>query len=503
MADPTPHAVSPPLTASALKLGGTRDRPKNSDRLLLPFDPPRREHSVLGLAVCGLIAVDRHSVILDANPQVLTWLDCDREAVIGRPLETLLTLRMPLAGADGQRPTDATLHGVSGVVRPVVVGSLGQDQCGVERLAVYDVSTRSAFSLGFQGAEAKTERGRQRLQILLNAAVGFGNVRTEIDAAELLVDVAKRAFAASAVSVQLAGAEGLFHAAGVNPLAAHWPTGLRPAGTVTMLGGEVLIVRSPDEADSHLPGVGVSDIYRAGGVHAAIASPMRSHGDAVGSMICFFDHPREFDEEAVPLAEALSNQAAQAISRIRLEDTLRRAAMHDEVTGLPNRRLIEEDVTRTILQGYSALTVIFIDLDGFKAVNDLLGHAAGDALLREIGQRLRGVIRETDVLGRFGGDEFIAVAAVDSVGDAAVLADRIRASIAEPYDELPSVLSITASVGVVTVGNDGAPVMDQLIRAADHAMYEAKMAGGDRVALARAETALAPVGLPVVEQCAL
>ena len=468
----------------------------------LPSHPARREHPVLGLAACGLITVDRQGFILDANPQVLTWLDCDRDAVVGQPLESLLTLRMPLAGADGQRPTDATLHGVSGVVRPVVVGSLGPDECGVEGVVIYDVSTRSAFSLGFRGAEAKTERGRQRLQILLNAAVGFGNVRSEIDAAELLVDVAKRAFAASAVSVQLTGTDGLFHAAGVNPLAEHWPKGLRPAGTVTMLGGKVLIVRSPEEADAHVPGVGMSDVYRAGGVHAAVASPMRSHGDAVGSMICFFDHPREFDEEAVPLAEALSNQAAQAIARIRLEDTLRRAAMHDEVTGLPNRRLIEEDVTRTLMQGYAALTVIFIDLDGFKAVNDLLGHAAGDALLREIGRRLRGVIRDTDVLGRFGGDEFIAVAAVDSVGDAAALADRIRASIAEPYDDLPPALSITASVGVVTVGNDGAPVMDQLIRAADHAMYEAKLAGGDRVALARAEAAFVPVGLPVAERSA-
>ncbi|MEV4687460.1 sensor domain-containing protein [Microbacterium sp. LWH3-1.2] len=438
---------------------------------------------MLGLATCGVIAVDHASTILDANSQVLEWLGCDREDVIGKPLEARLTLRMPLADRDGERPTDATLHGVSGVVRPVVVGSLGEDARGVERIAVYDVSTRSSFNLGFQGAEAKTERGRQRLQILLNAAVGFGNVRNEVDAAELLVDVAQRAFAASAVSVHTGGPDGLIQVAGVNPLAAHWPEGLRPAGTTTFHGGKVLIVRSPEEADSSAPGVGMSDIYRAGGVHAAIASPMRSHGDAVGAMVCFFDHPREFDEEAVPLAEALSNQAAQAIARIRLEDTLRRAAMHDEVTGLPNRRLIEEDATRTLFQDYSALTVIFIDLDGFKAVNDLLGHAAGDALLREIGERLRGVMRETDVLGRFGGDEFIAVAAVDSI-DAAALADRIRAAIAEPYDGLPAALTITASVGVVTVGNDSAPVMDQLIRAADHAMYEAKMAGGDRVAVA-------------------
>ncbi|MBD3942701.1 diguanylate cyclase [Microbacterium sp. NEAU-LLC] len=454
----------------------------------LPDDPASREHPMLGLATCGLLAVDRDSTILDANAQLLEWLNCDRDDVVGRPLEALLTLRMPVADADGERPTDATLHGVSGVVRPVVVGSFGLDERGVERIAVYDVSTRSAFNLGFQGAEAKTERGRQRLQILLNSAVGFGNVRSELDAAELLVDVAQRAFAASAVSVHLGGPDGLCQSAGVNPLADHWPATLPPTGTATMLGGQVVIIRSPEEAEAFVPGVGMGDAYRAGGVHAAIASPMRSHGDAVGSMVCYFDHRREFDEEAVPLAEALSNQAAQAIARIRLEDTLRRAAMHDEVTGLPTRRLIEEDVTRTLVQGFSALSVIFIDLDGFKSVNDLLGHTAGDALLREIGLRLRRTIRETDVLGRFGGDEFIAVAAVDGV-DGAALADRIRAAIAEPYDQLPPDLSITASIGLITVGNNGAPVMDQLIRAADHAMYEAKLAGGDRVVVAQSTPA--------------
>ena len=432
---------------------------------------------------CGQITIDRHSVIVGVNAHVLEWLGSDRAEVIGRPLDSILTLRMPHSGTDGALPTDAALHGRSGVVRPVVVGSLTEDESGSQQLVVYDVSTRSAHNLGFHGAEAKTERGRQRLQILLNAAVGFGNVRTEADAAELLVDVAQRAFTASHVSVHVRESEGLTQIAGVNPLAAHWPPGFRPTGSTTLLSGEVIVVRTPEDADAYTTGVRMSDVYRAGGIEAAIASPMRSHGEAVGVMIVYFDHPREFDEEAVPLAEALSNQAAQAIARVRLEETLRRAAMHDEVTGLPNRRLVEEDVTRTLLDDYTALSVIFVDLDGFKLVNDRLGHAAGDALLREVGQRLRGVMRETDVLGRFGGDEFIAVASVESDGDAAVLADRIRTAIAEPYPDLPPDIRVTASVGVVTVGNDGAPVMDQLVRAADHAMYEAKLAGGDRVAV--------------------
>ncbi|MDQ0895203.1 sensor domain-containing diguanylate cyclase [Agromyces ramosus] len=435
------------------------------------------------LPACGLINVDRAGVIVNVNTAILEWTGSESVELIGRPLETFLTLRMPLARADGLRPTDATLHGTSGIVRPVVVGAIdGIRADNGMQIAVYDVSERTAFALGFHGAEAKTERARRRLQILLNAAVGFGAVRTETEAAELLVDVAERAFAATAVSVHLREPDGVVQVAGVNPLAPHWPAGFAPAGAFTLARGQVLVVRSPDDADRHAPGAGMSTAYRASGIEAAIASPIRSKGESLGSMVCYFDHPREFDEEAVPLAEALSNQAAQAIARVRLEESLRRAAMHDEVTGLPRRRLFEEDATQALLSDFPVVAVIFADLDGFKAVNDLLGHPAGDDLLREVGTRLRGVIRERDILGRFGGDEFVIVAAVDHPIDAESLAERIRASVAEPYDGLAE-LSITASIGVVTVEYPESPVIiDQLIRAADHAMYDAKLSGGDRVA---------------------
>ena len=438
---------------------------------------------MLGLTRCGLISVDATSLILDVNDVVLEWMGSERSDVVGRPLGAFLTLRMPLADADGgeARPTDATLHGISGVVRPVVVGLL--DETETQQLVVYDVSARSAFNLGFRGAEAKTERGRQRLQILLNSAVGFGNVRTEGDAAELLADVAQRAFAATSVSVHFSEPEGMVQVAGTNPLAAHWPAGFRPTGAVTLGGGKVLVVRSPEEADALAPGVGMADVYRAGGVHAALASPIQSHGDRVGSMVCFFDHPREFDEEAVPLAEALCNQAAQAIARVRLEETLRRAADARRGDGAAESSARRRGRDADALPEYTALSVIFIDLDGFKAVNDRLGHAAGDALLREVGQRLRAVIRAQDVLGRFGGDEFIAVAAVESRGRCVGCSPTASArAVGEPYDGVPATSRITASVGLSSPSPTTAPpIMDQLVRAADHAMYEAKMAGGDRV----------------------
>ncbi|HEY8590904.1 MAG TPA: GAF domain-containing protein, partial [Naasia sp.] len=247
------------------------------------------------LTECGMIAVDQGAAIVDVNPTILGWLNSERADVLGRPLQAFLTLRMPLTGAAGMRPTDATLHGSSGVVRPVVVGSLGADAAAAhQQLAVFDVSSRSAFHLGFRSAEAKTERGRRRLQILLNSAVGFGNVRTEVDAADLLVDVAQRAFAASHVSVHLRRPEGVVQAAGVNPLEAFWPQGYRPTGSTTLLSGGVVVIRRPEDADAYTPGVSMSDVFRSSGITAAIASPMQSHGDSVGSMVCYFDHPREF-----------------------------------------------------------------------------------------------------------------------------------------------------------------------------------------------------------------
>lgn len=439
------------------------------------------------LTPCGLLEADSNGTIVDANPTVLEWIGADRDEVIGQPLESVLAIRMHLV-KDGGIPADATLRLRSGATLPVVVGLLPTtDPSDPDRIVVFDLSPDSTFGVAFRGGRSRTERGLKRLQILLSAAVGFAEVRTVEQAAELLVDVAKRSFAASSVSVHLRDGSHVERVAGENPLAAHWPPGYKPTGATTLEWNQVLVVPNADAASEFVPDVPMDEVFRAAGIHAAIASPLRYTGESVGSMICYFDHPRDFDDEAVPLAEALANQAAQAIARVRLEDTLRRAAMHDEVTGLPGRRLVEEEVERSLLSADGRLCVAFIDLDGFKSVNDRLGHAAGDALLGEVGRRLQSTVREHDLIGRFGGDEFIAVAAVEHEEDAAALAERIRRSVAEPYPGIPSDLSVTASIGVVAATAGGDFAFDQLVRAADHAMYEAKSAGGDRITIGRFE----------------
>ena len=163
---------------------------------------------------------------------------------------------------------------------------------------------------------------------------------------------------------------------------------------------------------------------RASGVQSVIAAPLHLEGEVLGVFVCFFHHPRTFDEEATPLAEALAGQASQALTSLRLRERLEHAAQHDETTGLPNRRSLDGEPVRRLSRRGTA--VMFIDLDGFKAVNDRLGHQQGDEILREVAQRLQSTVREKDLIIRYGGDEFVVVFELSDDATTNYLADRIR-----------------------------------------------------------------------------
>ena len=162
-------------------------------------------------------------------------------------------------------------------------------------------------------------------------------------------------------------------------------------------------------------------------------------------------------------------------------------ALHDTLTGLPNRALVldraEQLLARAARQPGMVAGALFIDIDGFKHVNDNLGHAAGDQLLKVVGERLQGAVREEDTVGRLGGDEFVVL--VESTADEAtldLLADRLTEVLREPVelDDGRKIFSVTASIGVA-VGQYATP--DALLRDADLALYAAKAAGKDRYAL--------------------
>jgi diguanylate cyclase (GGDEF)-like protein len=162
-------------------------------------------------------------------------------------------------------------------------------------------------------------------------------------------------------------------------------------------------------------------------------------------------------------------------------------ALHDALTGLPNRALVldraEQLLARAARNPGVLAGALFIDIDGFKHVNDNLGHAAGDALLRTVGARLQAAVREQDTVGRLGGDEFVVL--VESAPDEAPLdrlADRLTEALREPVEleDGCKIFSVTASIGVA-IGSYSSP--DELLRDADFALYSAKAAGKDRYAL--------------------
>ena len=155
-------------------------------------------------------------------------------------------------------------------------------------------------------------------------------------------------------------------------------------------------------------------------------------------------------------------------------------AMHDSLTGLPNRRLLTDRLSLAIAharRNKSAMAVMYLDLDGFKQINDTLGHDAGDTLLSMVATRLMSAVREEDTVARLGGDEFAVVLwDLKSDYDLSMLASKIIQSVSLPFSIQGSDLSITTSVGISIYPTHGENV-ETLIKQADLALHEAKCSG--------------------------
>jgi diguanylate cyclase (GGDEF)-like protein len=170
----------------------------------------------------------------------------------------------------------------------------------------------------------------------------------------------------------------------------------------------------------------------------------------------------------------------------RLQEQMSHQALHDALTGLPNRRMfydrLEHSAERRRRGGSEDLALVFVDLDGFKPVNDTLGHDAGDELLRQVSHRFKACLRTGDTLARVGGDEFaVLLDELAGADDAVAVADRIVASLHAPFAIRGQNVWIGASVGVAPIEAGADP--HQAMRAADTAMYRAKQAGGHRFVL--------------------
>ncbi len=190
------------------------------------------------------------------------------------------------------------------------------------------------------------------------------------------------------------------------------------------------------------------------------------------------------DGRLLALARTLTFEAAMAIENGRLYQELRHRSLHDPLTGLANRSLFydraDHALARLARQDGASIAVLFMDIDGFKTVNDTLGHARGDRLLMLVGERLRTVVRAGDTAARFGGDEFVLLLEeVDSLEAALAVAARAIDALAEPFDLAGQLASTSVSIGVAFRHVKDATV-EGLVQDADAAMYEAKRAGKGR-----------------------
>jgi diguanylate cyclase (GGDEF)-like protein len=213
---------------------------------------------------------------------------------------------------------------------------------------------------------------------------------------------------------------------------------------------------------------------------------MLDKGQPTGVVVCHFGRQRQFDEGSIELFETLARQSSHVLARIRLQNQLADLALHDQLTGLVNRKLLEERLDQTlaaVIRKQRSVSILFLDLDGFKVVNDQCGHAVGDSVLQQVSQRLREVVRSDDTIGRYGGDEFVIICDDTEEAAATVIAERIRAVVREPLTGVPDSCPISASIGIAVLGPSTNPAIssDNVLQLADAAMYTSKNAGKDRV----------------------
>jgi len=243
-------------------------------------------------------------------------------------------------------------------------------------------------------------------------------------------------------------------------------------------------------------------VLSARGLRDAMIGVLTAKRDIVGLVIVGdrTGDPPTFSAEDVPMFSTFCGHAAVVLENGRLEQSLeeltalkeqlRHQAFHDALTGLPNRVLFTERVAGSIdrfrqANEQTGPTVLFLDLDDFKVVNDTWGHAAGDELLVHAAERLRRVVRPTDTPARLGGDEF-GVLLDDEAASGQAAAERISLAFLEPFTVAGHTLPVRPSIGIA-IAEPGMST-EQLLRNADVAMYTAKASDANRVALYEAET---------------
>ncbi len=400
----------------------------------------------------------------------------------GRPLVVDDTQKDPRFGNFGHDPNIHCWMGVPLLVRGSVIGCLTLDS---HESGVYNdgevVSLAQAFAnnaaIAVENARLfQVEREQRQLAVALREVGAVLSTTLDIDQLlDLLLDQIVRVVPYESAAILLVE-DGHFMTA-------------RTRFTAELIELEMDSIPMPDLTDVMENGhpLVIPNVLNENGwpeksssIRSWMAVPILSQGKVIACFVLASREPNFYRPDHGDLLSIFSGQAALALQNASLFSEMHKLAITDDLTAIYNRRhlyeLGEREFNRAVRFG-RPLCAMMLDLDLFKSVNDQHGHAVGDQVLRQVAQRCRDNIREFDLLGRYGGEEFVALLPETSLEDAHTIVERLRQRIAETRIETSAgPIEITVSLGVASL-DAGAKNLEDLIDLADRAMYAAKKNG--------------------------
>jgi diguanylate cyclase (GGDEF)-like protein len=419
----------------------------------------------------------------------------ERHTVLSEGIEPAEAARLAEAFLSGRPPMDVHVlridiksrladYGWLVALNPEGVRFLDQDRKTLQLYADY-----AASALDVATALDKEQRSHQTARALLDFARQLAGAQTRQEVGSHLAKAARTVLGATGAVVLLSDpSDGSFIeiARSVPPAIESTappppikvPPGLASRMLELTASGEPFVVT----ADM---GPEVEAMLRPWGANALLVTPLVSSSGVTGALVTGFDAAANggagVDSDIKERSLGLASQAVTALSNAERLEQIRHMATHDALTGLANRRYFEQRLAeeiRRVDDALQPLTVFFIDLDRFKQVNDSMGHAAGDELIRQVAQRLSQSVRSQDLVARLGGDEFAVI--LPGLGDKEViakLANRILESLRRPFLIEGREVVTSGSIGAATKYPNDNLGYDDLVRQADTAMYSSKSGG--------------------------
>lgn len=441
--------------------------------------------SAYDAAPCGYVSTTAEGVVSRVNATLLDWLGTDSDALIGTSFSQLLrhgarvvwlTHHVPRLEATGRLDAvSVDLVHPDGSLLPALVSAVLAPPPPIGRpdvwMTVIDASERQAYERDLLVARQAAERAQWRLRALQRVTETCSTAETEESLTAGVAEAMARSLETEAVRVWLPVGHDLIVAAEYADAPAHHRVATVPGAEVTQAWQSSAPV-VPEAEDA---------------AFACAAVPLTHADDRLGVLEIVVSATWRGRLADLEVLGVMASVIAQALVRVRLHARMQRLALHDSLTALPNRVVfvtgVEQAVARSGRDG-RPLALLFIDLDGFKAVNDAHGHQAGDLVLQACAERIRDAVRAGDLVARLGGDEFVVLCEDCDPTTAVQVAERVRGRIDRPIELGVGPVRVGASIGIASGTPPYAPgAVGALIAAGDAQMYAEKARRRDRGAL--------------------